>query len=267
MKLNLRQRLKYFIFNFIPGFQGKYKYFDTTVYFPLNSHIFQRLCREGVYESKNISLILKFLPKDGVLFDVGANIGLIAVPILKNRSDVTIVSFEASPNSLPYLLRSAASSPFSKRWEVRQTLLGSKVGETQLWVNSSAEGVFDSLLETNRGEGHIESVTLPISTLDQEWKALGKPKVSLIKIDVEGAEADVIDGARECIETTKPYLLVEWSRLNLKDEKHKIRKLMDMAFDLGHEVFTVPELLHVPNATVLNLYMRRADYFLLIPKY
>ena len=60
----------------------------------------------------------------------------------------------------------------------------------------------------------ISEVTVPTIQLDQfiEQRSVG---ADLIKIDVEGVEADVISGARSIIDSTKPTLLVEITERNL----------------------------------------------------
>jgi hypothetical protein len=45
--------------------------------------------------------------------------------------------------------------------------------------------------------------------LDRIWEDLGRPAVSFVKIDVEGAEASVLRGARAMMASTHPPLLVE----------------------------------------------------------
>jgi methyltransferase FkbM-like protein len=45
--------------------------------------------------------------------------------------------------------------------------------------------------------------------IDRVWDDIGRPAVSIVKIDVEGAEASVIRGARAMITATHPTLLVE----------------------------------------------------------
>jgi FkbM family methyltransferase len=70
---------------------------------------------------------------------------------------------------------------------------------------------FDGLRNTGRKKGG-SAVTVPISTLDAEWREVGKPNVSLIKIDVEGAELGVLRGGSECIGQCKPAILLEWTK-------------------------------------------------------
>ena len=49
--MTLKQRLKYFIYTKVPGKAGKMPYFGTYLHFPINSHLFYRTYREGIYEN------------------------------------------------------------------------------------------------------------------------------------------------------------------------------------------------------------------------
>src|SRR5438132_996545 len=92
-----------------------FDYFGTKIYFPRNSVLFKLVCVQGIYEDQYLRILLKLCQKpDSVFFDVGANIGLLSVPILATNPSAQVVSFEPSPNSLPYLLKTREESKFSE---------------------------------------------------------------------------------------------------------------------------------------------------------
>lgn len=51
----------------------------------------------GIYEQETIEFICQKLPKNGVFFDVGANIGAVCIEVAKLRPDVRVYAFEAAP--------------------------------------------------------------------------------------------------------------------------------------------------------------------------
>src|SRR6476659_7714163 len=55
------------------------------------------LFMNGFYEKGLVEMLKKNIPANGVLIDVGANIGSISIPLSKMRPDVSIVAVEASP--------------------------------------------------------------------------------------------------------------------------------------------------------------------------
>jgi FkbM family methyltransferase len=73
----------------------------------------------------------------------------------------------------------------------------------------SDDPAFHSTTSVARGHKVEHAAHVPTTSLDRVWKQVGRPTVSVIKIDVEGAEAAVIDGAAELLETCRPGVLVE----------------------------------------------------------
>lgn len=58
----------------------------------------------GIYEADIEDVIQKNLKKDDVIFDIGANIGSIGLPVVKSQTGINYFGFEASPNTFEYLL-------------------------------------------------------------------------------------------------------------------------------------------------------------------
>ena len=53
------------------------------------------------------------------------------------------------------------------------------------------------------------TVRVQVVQLDHAWVSLDKPKVSVLKIDVEGGEVGVLQGAAELIQAQRPAILLE----------------------------------------------------------
>jgi hypothetical protein len=79
-----------------------------------------------------------------------------------------------------------------------------------------------------------------VTTLDEALDRLGGPPVDLAKIDVEGAELDVIDGARGTL-TANPdiVLIVEFLRGNPLRFGHTVEDLEARLRELGFQLFTL----------------------------
>ena len=79
-----------------------------------------------------------------------------------------------------------------------------------------------------------------LTTLDETWRGLGSPPVSHIKIDVEGAELDVLRGASECLRAERPVVRLEWNAQNLAACDVPPRSLLDFACSQGYKVLSLP---------------------------
>jgi FkbM family methyltransferase len=196
--------------------------------------------------------------------DVGANIGLIAAPILQRCTGARVVSFEPSPGTLKYLEKTVASSPYSPRWSLVAKALCEREGTLDFFAAREEMGGFDGLADTTRG-GPTRKVSVLGSTLDVEWGTLGRPQVCVVKIDVEGAELRVLKGARRCIAVQHPPVLLEWNAKNLHAHGVSPSALLDFAQETNYSLHAVPGLVRVPTASELALHMKATESFLLWP--
>jgi FkbM family methyltransferase len=260
--MRLRGIAKKLLFGYIPK---RFRYYGETVHFPAGSHIFERACAEGIYERDTTNLILSLVQPGTTYFDIGANIGLLSIPVLAMKKGVDVVSVEASPHTLPALRRTHSASPYQQRWTVVGAAVGDVEGEAEFWSGGGAWGAFDGLRDTGRG-GPKHSVRVPALTIDQIWRDKGCPPVSLIKMDIEGAESLALLGARDAISHTRPPVVMEWSEQNLPAYGIAPIELLRVCADLGYLAYAFPSLVAVNTNFILSLAMRETETFILAPR-
>jgi FkbM family methyltransferase len=260
--IKLRRVAKRLLFGATPFVRGRFRYFGQVVHFPLGSHIFERACEEGVYERDLIDLILKLAEPGTAYFDVGANIGLLSVPLLACCPTVKIVSIEASPDTLPFLRRTHSTAQRSKDWTIVGAAVGAKAGEAEFWSTGGAMGAFDGLKDTGRG-GQKTTVRVPVRTLDEIWREQGCPRVSVLKMDIEGGEYEALHGARDLISHSKPTLFIEWTDKNLAAYGISSDALFDLCAEIGYAAFSCPSLLPVETKGILKVAMTHTETFML----
>jgi FkbM family methyltransferase len=248
-----------------PAWAGSFPYFGTKVYFPLNSHLFLRVCEEDIYELELLRLLKAFMRPDSTYFDVGANIGLMAVPILRDVPQCRVVSFEPSPSALPFLRKTQAGSAYQTRWQLIEKAIGNEPGAAEFYTFGPENSAFDGLQNTQRRRGNPTVVTVPVTTLDLEWASLGRPTVSVIKIDVEGREMNVLAGGRECIQQQRPVIVVEWDASNLDAGKSRDTDLLEWAQQNAYELRSADTGIAITGPEVLRWQMLLGISFVLIP--
>jgi|1186.fasta_scaffold71113_2 FkbM family methyltransferase len=138
-----------------------------------------------------------------LLIDVGANVGQYASLVQRNGYHRRILSLE--PLSGPYrqLEAAAASNPY---WQTRRTAVGARSGTVTL--NIAVGSVFSSILPT----------LAPARSASRETHIVGEEEVSLmtldeivgddgdavaVKVDVQGFERDVLEGASRTLQRAK----------------------------------------------------------------
>jgi FkbM family methyltransferase len=265
--MTIRQAIKYWLYSSCPGFAGSFPYFGIRVYFPQGSMLFRLTCLQGTSELGNLRVLQGLVFPGSYFFDVGTNIGLMSVPLLSTVPDVRIVSFEPSPNTLPCLQRTIkqySQDSRSDRWNLIPKAVGREIGQVTFSLSKPENGPFDGIKSTQRVE-EAGQVKVEITTLDHEWEQLGSPNVSVIKVDVEGAELAVLQGARSLIESNRPFVLLEWNKVNLKPYGVAPGALYDFALAQRYTVFALPLCIPVASAEELELYASRTESFLLSP--
>lgn len=145
--------------------------------------------------------LFDYIPKSGIknVFDVGANIGQFSRTILGLLPEIKVYSFE--PNAAPFTLLQKNKAHFP-RLNVFNFGIGSQTQSKELFFvkDKSAQG---SLYKNNAVIGldqqNVNVVQVDIRCMsDNELKKNKLPqKVDLLKVDVEGAEVDVLQGMRD----------------------------------------------------------------------
>jgi FkbM family methyltransferase len=161
----------------------------------------------------------QFVQRGYCVVDIGANIGTHAVPLAMAVGPTgTVIAFE--PQRIPFHLL-CANAVLNNLRNVKAINAGVSDVSTILPVPVSADGnVGATQIE---GWDHGEAVqVLPLD-------AIPLPPVHLIKIDVEGMEKKVLDGARNTIARYRPLLFVE---NNIPENSEAlIARLIELGYD------------------------------------
>jgi FkbM family methyltransferase len=156
----------------------------------------------GNYEIAVQTTLAKILRPNMVFYDVGANAGFFSLlgAILVGPNG-KVIAFEPHPNTAKLLKKQLRINEI-EHVDVVCAAVSDKVGTAKLSDESAS--VMNSLIGAHKAKRVIEVKT---TTIDEESKVRNFPDV--LKIDVEGAEIDVLRGAEHSIRMRKPILLVE----------------------------------------------------------
>jgi FkbM family methyltransferase len=185
----------------------------------------------GIYEPETIDVILALLPRNGTFVDIGANIGAIALDIAIRRPDARIIAIEPSPAVLPYLTHNITHNRITNV-HLEALAASDREGEIDFYLPPSAHFGMASAAP----QFGVEPVRVRAQTLDAILASIAVSNVSVIKIDAEGAELDVIRGAARLLSADDaPALIfefVDWAEARLHRPGDAQRELMRLGYDL-----------------------------------
>ena len=264
MLKSIKRAIKLNIAQHYWNLKGSFKYYNQTIYFPKNSVIFKRAVLEGIYEHEILALIMPLIRPGTEVFDIGANIGIIAVPLLASNKSIKLISVEASPNSLPYLKKTHSESPDKERWFIIDKAVSEKPGKVSFYLGSNDNGAYDSINDTQR-TSYVNKIEVDCTTIDAIWQNRNKPNVSLIKSDIEGADLLALQGGIECIKTCRPSILIEWNLTNIKPFGLKNKDLFDFVQSINYTLYALPRLNKIDTLNDLGIQNNYTENLLLMP--
>lgn len=153
----------------------------------------------GTYEEPELQYVLRRLPVGGGMVDAGAHIGYFTLAAAARVGPTgTIIAIEPTPSSADILRKNVAQNVFDDRVTVVEAAASNVVGSGTL-LTSDVSAMWntlepDALLSSNG------AVPVGVVTIDSVVSSAGRPEINLIKMDVEGHERSVLEGAAETID-------------------------------------------------------------------
>ena len=179
---------------------------DLTEGIDLSLYLFNNF-QSHVYENKYVPL------KDtDVIFDVGANVGIMSLNFASKAKNGKVYAFEPTHYALKKLYRNIELNPeLAKNIIVTNCFVSAKSDENPNIV------AFSSWSLTNRTENDHEfhlgtpmsAEGVPSITMDDFVSKNNIKKIDFIKIDTDGHEYEVFSGAKNTISTLRPTIIFE----------------------------------------------------------
>ena len=193
------------------------------------------------YELGTSDFIESFLKEGFVVFDIGANIGWYTILAAKCvGSSGKVHGFEPLPKIFQKLEHNVELN-FSFNEAVRLHNVAITSGRSKEIELFSYDGLSHGLTSAKALYGNTDSVTkvsVQTKTLDEIWiKTLCYGRVDLIKVDVEGLEYDVVEGAQKLIKEVCPLWLLEINYQTSRAFQWTPEQLMKFFEKLNHYRF------------------------------
>ena len=166
------------------------------------------------HERYEADLVQRLLSGDDVFWDIGANVGyftLVAATALNHRG--RIIAFEPGKNAYARLTENLALNPW-RNIQAYPLAVTDREGEAVLHLAGDIADSSASLYPASQAQAGCE--VCRTVALDHFLREEHLPPPNLIKLDAEGAELAVLQGAKGIIAHTPPLWLMEMEEKNLQ---------------------------------------------------
>lgn len=249
-----KQKTKYIIINNMSQERIFYpldNYHDgkTFYFYTLDDCIISQLTKTNkIWEKYLHDVFEHFVNKDSVVIECGCHIGIHAVKLASLCAK--FYGFEPMPKTNELLNRNLKLNNIENATIFKKGV-SNKEGKTKYsWIenkNEGGAGLDDNPMGTPEwAKESIEKIEVELMTID----SLNLSKLDFMKIDVEGYEPLVIEGAMETIKRHRPVIAMEvWQNHSGGVNIEYTQKLFKGLLDIGYRVVHIngPDFIFLPN--------------------
>lgn len=200
----------------------------------------RQLILHGIREQDAIDYLRPLLPKFRTILEIGANQGYYAIfEALNTPPDAKIYAFEPHPENVRTLkLNTALNKCPDKFPEIFQGAVSDRNGTADLQVHELSN--WHSLSRVNLEGGWQSSIKVPTISLDEFCRTRGISAVDFVRMDVEGHEAEIVEGGRDILQKSPTCVLfIEIHTGLLREAGHQPEKLLQTLESLGFKTLAL----------------------------
>jgi len=180
--------------------------------------------------------------KKGFFMDVGANVGQTLIKLRIVNEERPYVGFEPNPECVHYFNTLVRKNNFKNVDLIPAGLFDQNaVLSLQLYSDSSTDQGA-SLIENFRNVDVVRKINVPVFDYNQLADTHGLGEMAMIKIDVEGAELEVLNSLKSTISKNRPIVLVEILPAYIKDLTDRVsrqNKIGLLVKEMGYDILRI----------------------------
>jgi FkbM family methyltransferase len=190
-----------------------------------------RLMWTGCYELEQVALLRHALDPGMTFVDVGAQIGyfsIIAAALV--GAGGAVYSFEPDPDCFSRLAANSCAYPWVT---AHKSAVADRTGEITFYrspkQSESGWGAIFSEKDSKRAQ-----LSVRVCALDNWMSVEGIERIDVLKMDVEGAEYRVLEGAQAVVAKTRPMMWVEANEVCLSRDSKSVSSILQLLTRWGY---------------------------------
>ena len=190
-------------------------------------------------EQSDLLVFTSFIDQKSVILDIGANTGIYSILSAKLFDNVQVHSFEPNPINLKRLEKNISINALTNIKVVPKAVGSEKkkiafnIPEKEI-ISDTSSAIEKFSKSTYKGELTWKSIEVEQISIDSYCQLNELKTVDLIKIDVEGYELHVLEGAKKTLKDHQPIILLE----TFQGEEGKA-KLQYIVQENGYFIYTI----------------------------
>jgi FkbM family methyltransferase len=186
------------------------------------------LFMHGYREPEATKVMQEILTKDMTVLDIGANIGYYA--LMEAKVCKRVIALEPDMDNFRNLSKNIGINEY-KNIQPYLMAAGDKDGTLEFALSKVPNWHRVAV------GGEKDVVIVPVSKVDTFLNKMGKPKIDLLRMDVEGYEYNILEGARETIKRDRPMMFIEIHRDLMKNFGYSAVKLFKLLAEYDYSVY------------------------------
>ena len=225
------------------------------------SDLFKRLVVNKCYEPKLAQCCIDLIDKNRDAIDVGANVGFFTVLFAKTLNNRKVLSIEPTNLALSRLYKNILLNQVQDKVIVFEGVVANSIGEVEIKTIAGREeyssiGVMKHPAIAIENNFLLEKV---VSTTIDDLTNQYSIDPGFIKVDVEGVEHLVFDGARKTLLNNRPIILSELSDYLLRQNGSSAKAVVNLIKEYNYDVIN-------PLAPNMPLVFEEINDILCLPK-
>jgi FkbM family methyltransferase len=188
------------------------------------------------YEAENFKFLKENCNPGNIVLDIGAHLGVFAVIAAKYvKEKGKVYAFEPTSGTYNLLKKTIQFNKVENIISPRNEAVGKKIGKAHFYI-SQIEGDNSNSLISYVNDREIQSEEIDVVSVDSFVEQWDLQKVNFIKIDAEGAEFDVIQGAIKTFHKHRPSCILSIHPNPILSKGDKLEDIYDFITELNYSI-------------------------------
>lgn len=210
------------------------KYKDVRLKMATNetSFVTKQLFWKGAENFEYTPIFERLIRNCNGFIDIGANTGYYSLLAAKANPTIVVHAFEPASGPYHFLHKNVAINHLQERVFTHSIALSNQAGKVEFFEIKNPDGTFaeynlsgvGGLKKTHDTQEHSNRKMVRAEALDEIKNEFNIHTIDLIKIDTEGTENLVLEGASETITTHRPIIICETLFQKIEEKLEHIMK-------------------------------------------